>query len=324
MFGPAFGTVYDLSTVLILCLSGASVSIGLRDLVPPYLHRLGMELNWSFATGALLYLFSVVKVVVTFVFRADLDAQRNAYATSVLVLLTAAGLACVLDRWQRRPTAWLARRIPWLFAFIGLGFAVATVAVIWGHPGGLKLASGFVVTILLTSMVSRGLRSLELRCDGFEYADPESRFLWESLKALDTPMLVPHRPGRTSLADKEQRIRDTHRLPPGVPVVFIESSLADASEFHQLPLMRVLREEDRFLIRVDRCASVPHVLAAIALDLAKVGTLPEVHFGWSNESPLTANLHFVLFGHGNVPWMVHALLGTAEKDARKRPRVVVG
>src|SRR5206468_2976621 len=44
LFGLAFGTAYDLSAVAVLCLAGASVSIGLRDLVPPYLHRLGMEL----------------------------------------------------------------------------------------------------------------------------------------------------------------------------------------------------------------------------------------------------------------------------------------
>ena len=51
LFGIAFGTAYDLSAVAVLCLAGASVSIGLRDLVPPYLHRLGMEQTWSVRIG---------------------------------------------------------------------------------------------------------------------------------------------------------------------------------------------------------------------------------------------------------------------------------
>jgi hypothetical protein len=58
--------------------------------------------------------------------------------------------------------------------------------------------------------------------------------------------------------------------------------------------------------------------------LAQVGVTPEVHFGWSAENPLTANLHFVLFGHGNVPWMVHELIQLAEPDPKKQPLVLVG
>jgi tetratricopeptide (TPR) repeat protein len=44
------------------------------------------------------------------------------------------------------------------------------------------------------------------------------------------------------------------------------------------------------------------VIAAISLELSKVGKPPEIHFGWSDENPLAANLRFVLFGEGNVPY----------------------
>jgi len=60
--------------------------------------------------------------------------------------------------------------------------------------------------------------------------------------------------------------------------------------------------------------SVAHVLAAIALEMARIGRPPELHFGWSNESPLAANLNFLLFGEGNIPWMVRALLRKAEPN----------
>src|SRR5206468_10126550 len=85
LFGELFGTAYDLSTILILCLAGASVTLGLRQLVPQYMHRLGMELEWSHRVGAILVAFNCINLIVTVVFRASVEAQRGAYATSVLV-----------------------------------------------------------------------------------------------------------------------------------------------------------------------------------------------------------------------------------------------
>jgi hypothetical protein len=301
-----------------------SVGIGLRDLVPPYLHRLGMELNWSAYLGGLIYLFAAIKLVVTVHFRADLQAQRFAYATAVLALLTAAGVASALDRWQGRPTISRWRRIPWMFGTIAVGFAVATSEAVWSQPAGLRIASLFILAIVVTSMVSRALRSTELRFNGFEYVDENSRYLWDALRTMDFPVLVPHRPGQLSLAEKEANVREFHRLPPEVPVVFVEVTLGDPSGFDCLPLLEVTQTDGRFTIRVERGTSVPHVLAAVALEMSKVSIAPEIHFGWSEERPLTANLHFVLFGHGNVPWMVYYLLSRSEPDAGRRPRVIIG
>ena len=66
------------------------------------------------------------------------------------------------------------------------------------------------------------------------------------------------------------------------------------------------------------------MIAAIALEMARVGRPPEVHFGWSDETPLAANLNFLLFGQGNIPWMVRSLIQRAEPDAARRPRVLIG
>ena len=85
---------------------------------------------------------------------------------------------------------------PWLFGAIAVGFAAATAETIWSQPAGLRIASLFVLAIVMTSMVSRALRSTELRFQGFEYVDDNSRFLWDSLRTMDFPVLVPHRPGQ--------------------------------------------------------------------------------------------------------------------------------
>ena len=137
LFGPFFGTLYDLSAVSILCLAGASVSLGLRDFVPPYLHRLGMESELVACNRRLVYLFMAIKLIVTIVFHADLDAQRNAYATAVLALMTGAAYACFLDRRSRKETI-----VAILRGHRGR-LGVGCIAAIVGQPSGLKIASVF-------------------------------------------------------------------------------------------------------------------------------------------------------------------------------------
>ena len=93
-----------------------------------------------------------------------------------------------------------------------------------------------------------------------------------------------------------------------MPIVFVEAVLGDTSEFEHLPLIEVIEEDGRFVLRLLRCVSIAHALAAVALELSKTGKPPEIHFGWSDENPLAANLGFLLFGEGNVPWLVRNLI----------------
>ena len=110
-----------------------------------------------------------------------------------------------------------------------------------------------------------------------------------------------------------------------VPIVFIEAELSDPSEFEQAPLMEIRESEDRIVISVKRCVSIAHVIAIIALQLSSSQEAPaEVHFGWSDENPMTASASFLLFGEGNIPWMVRELIAKAEPDRKKRPQVFIG
>jgi hypothetical protein len=189
----------------------------------------------------------------------------------------------------------------------------------------VTIAGCFIAAILVFSAGSRIMRSTELeRFRRFEFVNPESKFLWESLQHLEIPVLVPHRPGGRILAAKEDEIRNWHHLSPHTPIVFLEVEVGDASEFYQSPLMAIVHEEERFIIRVTRCASVAHVIAVIALTLAQFGHPPELHFGWSDESPVRTNFRFLLFGEGNVPWIVRQLLIKAQPDPALRPRVIIG
>ena len=137
--------------------------------------------------------------------------------------------------------------------------------------------------------------------------------------------LAPIHPGgRVSLDAKEATIRQRHRVDAHVPLIFVEAIVGDPSEFVQRPLIAIRREPGRYLIQITRCASIAHVIFAVGHEFSKVGEPPEIHFGWSDQHPLAANLKFLVFGEGNIPFLVNDLLRRHEPDHTKRPRVVIG
>jgi hypothetical protein len=324
LFNPIFGTLYDVVNVLILGFAGASATLGSRQLVPRLLARYGMQLEWAGRMNIISHLLNVVMLVVLVVFRADVGAQVLAYAASVLALLTGASVAAMIDVWRRNRHSWLRLPVTLPFALICVFFLAMAVFTLRTNWDGLTIALIVVLTVLLTAFLSRYLRSKELRFQGFEFEDAATEARWDVIRQLHFQVLVPHRPGRETLAEKEEDIRKQHRLGPEVPIIFIEAELGDPSEFYQRPRMSIHKEDGREIIRVTGCASIPHVLAAICLEFRHIGAPPEIHFDWSNEPALTANLHFLLFGQGNIPWMVHELIRHAEPDLKKQPRVVVG
>lgn len=340
LFGHVFGTVYDLSTIVILCLAGASTTLALRNIVPRNLQRLGMQFQGRRAAELVFHLFNAISLIVTVVFRASVTAQRGAYATGFLVIVAGGAYAsyrACKAHWHDKqppharqriepgfaqPLVWRAGTV--FFALALCLFSMVAVAVVANQPTGVLLATWFILALLTTSVVTRFFRNMELRCEGLTFKDEGSRFLWDSLRLMDFPALIPVRPGRETLAQKEAFIRDRHRLPQRIPVVFLMAEVGDASDFLQTPELEIAQQEGRFVIHVRHCASIAHVLAYVGIELSRLSQPPEFHFGWSEESPLATNLHFVLFGEGNVPWMVRELIRRSDLPVDKQPRIVVG
>ena len=329
LFGRAFGTVYDVSTILILWFAGASAMAGLLNMVPRYLPRYGMAPEWAAAYRPLVVAFTAINLLVTWAFRADVSAQGGAYATGVLVLMTSAAVATLVDISHKQPAdasdaLWRRAGIGYFF-LVCLVFIYTTIANMIERPDGIVIASIFIACVLAISLFSRFRRAEELRLKEFRFADDAARMLWTDICLDGTfQVLVPHRPGQRSLAEKEAEIRRKHRIPQGVPIVFLEVHYGDTSEFENAPIIGVRQEGDFFVITAHDCVSVSHTIAQLAMEMTKNGSPLDIVFGWSKGDRLKLALDFLLFGRGDVPNRVVDLLDAAIPDPDKRPTVIVG
>jgi hypothetical protein len=328
LFGNAFGTAYDVSTILILWFAGASAMGGLLNMVPRYLPRFGMAPEWAGAYRPLVIAFTIINLIVTLAFRADVSAQGGAYATGVLVLMTSACVASLIHELKKKPEphhglGLLGQRVG--FALITLVFIYTTIANIWERPDGIIIASIFIGCVMLISFTSRAWRSDELRLKEFRFADDVDRMLWTDILVEGAfRVLVPHRPGSRSLADKEAEIRRKHRIPENVPIVFLEVHYGDVSEFQNAPIISARQEGTRFVIVAKDVVSVSHTIAQVAMEMTKGGAPLDIIFGWSKGGSLKLALDYVLFGQGDIPNRVVDLLDKAIPDPAKRPTVIVG
>jgi hypothetical protein len=328
--GSVFGTMYDIVTVLILCLAGTSVVTALGVLLPVFLLRFGMEFKWAERWGVLLIAFAAINLLVTLYFQADVEHQRGAYATGVLVMMACASVVTAIDHRHgfARASGFFSRLGHWCslayFTMVGVVFLAIMFAVVLRSAAGLGISLLFILAILAMSIMSRAWRADELRTIGYAFKDAQSEFLWNSLRLADFPILVPVRPGRDVHRRKEIEIRAAHQLAPEADIVFLEVCVDDPSDFFQTLLIEVVREDNRYVIKVANCVSAAQAIAAIALEMSHASKPPGLHFGWPEMDMLSASWSYLAFGEGNIPWKVRELIHRAEKDPTKRPRVIVG
>jgi hypothetical protein len=317
-FGDIFGSAYDLSTILILWFAGASAMAGLLNIVPRYLPRYGMAPEWARATRPLVLVYMGIAFAVTLIFRADVDAQGGAYATGVLVLMTSAAIAVTLATYKKRQN-WK------VFLVISIVFAYTTGQNIHERPEGIKIASFFILAIVTASLVSRVMRTTELRVDKLELDDLARDFIREAGRG--TIRIIANRKDQGDLLEyqtKESEKRADNHIPPGEPILFFEVTPGDASEFSGTLRIGGERVDGYKILRTESPA-VPNAIAAFLLYLRdETGKLPHVYFGWSEGNPLSYLLRYIAFGEGDTAPVTHEVLRQAEKDPARRPIVHVG
>ncbi|MBI3798936.1 MAG: amino acid transporter [Deltaproteobacteria bacterium] len=316
--GELFGTAYDVSTTFILWFAGASAMTGLLSLVPRYLPRYGMAPEWARSTRPLVLVFVAIAFAVTLIFKADVDAQGGAYATGVLVLMSSAAVAVTLSTWRN---GWQR----WAFLLIVLVFVYTTITNVIERPEGVKIASFFIAAIIVSSLVSRVLRTTELRVKKIELDETAQAFIAEA--SGGTICLIANQPDRGDVHEYEvegKLKREHHRIPPDDPILFLEVEVGDASDFASVLKVKGVDVDGHRVLRA-KSSAVPNAIAAFLLYIRdKTREIPHVYFDWTEGNPLTYLFKYVVLGEGDIAPVTREVLRQAEPDPNRRPAVHVG
>jgi hypothetical protein len=311
--GRAFGTVYDISTILILGLAGASAMAGLLHLIPRYLPRFGMAPRWASLSRPLVLVLFAIDVVVTWVFDADVEAQSGAYATGVLVLILSAALAATLSLWRER------RR--------GLALATAVIFVVFAYtladnclerPDGLIIGSIFTVLLMLASGLSRSIRSVELRVPHGYFTDVESWRMGPELRGKKVH-LVPIISSTPEARQKKRAEIARHYNVRG-PFLFLHVNLLDNRSEFAAPLEMTLRKEgDDYVGEAYGAIAIANTIAFISEAIDPIS----IFIGLTRRDLMAQAARYLLFGEGETGLMVYTILlrywdWTPEEDVRPR------
>ncbi|MDQ3941852.1 MAG: amino acid transporter, partial [Actinomycetota bacterium] len=321
--GDAFRTAYDLSTILILWFAGASAMAGLLNIVPRYLPRYGMAPEWGRVVRPLVLIYTAIAFAIVILFEANVDAQGGAYATGVLVVMTSAAFAVALAALRGGSRAGTIA-----FGIVTLVFVYTLVANVIERPDGIKIASFFIVGIVVASLVSRIYRTTELRAERIELDEAAQRFVDEASQGGEIH-IVSHRPHEMGddpeeYASSEKKQREDNHIPRDVPILFLEIDVEDPSEFEEVLEVKGVEVGEHRVLRA-RSSVVPNTIAAILLHLRDTtGKEPHCYFGWAQGNPIVYLFRYVLFGEGDTPPVTHEVLREAEPDYERRPAIHVG
>ncbi|WP_269092642.1 amino acid transporter [Arthrobacter hankyongi] len=321
--GNTFGTVYDISSILILWFAGASAMAGLINIVPRYLPSYGMAPEWSRAVRPVVLVYTAVAILITLIFQAGVDAQAGAYATGILAMMVSGAAAVAISTARRKKRA------------AGIGFTVLTLILVYAlvenireKPDGLMISVFFIASIVVISLVSRITRTTELRADRIEFDDAARRFVVDTLIYDGRINLLAHKPEADDSVAEYGRKEDLHRginpVPGTADVMFLEIEMGDPSEFSHVLKVSGVEIAGHRILRA-RSAAAPNAIAAILLGLRDAtGVLPQAYFEWSEGNPLTHLMRYLLLGQGDTAPVVREIIRENEPDPAQRPGIHVG
>jgi hypothetical protein len=310
-FGSVFGTIYDLSTIIILGLAGASAMAGLLHLIPRYLPRFGMAPQWASLGRPLVLVLSALNVIITLIFRANVEAQSGAYATGVLVLILSAAFAATLDLWRER------RRALALYTGIFcLVFAYTLADNCLQRPDGLII--GTVLTVLLISVcaLSRSLRSVELRIPQGYFSDVESWRMGPELRGKKVH-LVPI-PSSSAEARRKKRATIAKYYNVRGPFLFLHVHLLDNRSVFSAPFeVSLAKEGNDYIGEAFGAVAIANAIAYVSEAIDPIS----IFIGLTRRELMAQSFRYLLFGEGETGLMVYKILlrywnWTPEEDVR--------
>ncbi len=309
--GNVFGSVYDLSTILVLWFAGASAMAGLLHLVPRYLPRVGLAPEWvAYARPLVLLLFGF-DVVVTVIFRANVEAQGGAYATGVLVLMLSAAVAASISLWKERSYS-----ISIYCWGVVLVFGYTTIANVIERTDGIIISGFFILFILTVSGVSRYTRAKELRVGSHRFADAESERLWNLIVDKKVNMVPVRSLDFRARTDRAAKLRRYYKV-DGV-LAFVHIRLLDNRSEFLSPLEIAVRQEDgQYLVTASEAVATANAVAYLSELLHPAA----IYLGLSRLNLMRQSFRYFLLGEGETGLMVYTILqhlweGTPWEDER--------
>src|ERR671920_1195307 len=131
-------------------------------------------------------------------------------------------------------------------------------------------------------------RSTELRQERIDEDETAQRFSEEAAERGDIHLVAHRRRNGTKeeYARKEREQREDNYIPPGVPILFLEVQVEDASEFTDVLEVRGVEVGDHQVLR-SVSSVVPNAIAAFLLHLRDTtGKTPHCYFGWTEGNPI--------------------------------------
>jgi amino acid transporter len=322
LFGAGFGTVYDISSALILWFAGASAMAGLINIVPRYLPAYGMAPEWARAVRPVVLVYTVLSIGITIAFRADVNAQAGAYATGILAMMVSGAVAVTVSALRRRSRAG------------AVGFGILTLILLYAlgdnvleKPDGIVISAFFIAGIIAVSLISRVTRSTELRVDTIEFDEAARQFITDSIAFDGELHIIANKKqsgDKAEYAEKEYEQRGLNPVPGPADVIFLEVEISDPSDFTHTLRVEGLEVEGYRVLRV-KSPAVPNAIAAVLLAMRNsTGVKPQCYFEWSEGSPVAHLMRYLFLGQGDTPPLVREILREIEPDQAARPGIHVG
>ena len=319
--GNSFGSVYDVSSILILWFAGASAMAGLINIVPRYLPSYGMAPDWSRAVRPVVLVYTAISILITIGFNADVNAQAGAYATGILAMMVSGAIAVTISAIRKKQRT------------ASIGFTILTVVMLYAlaanvieKPDGITISGFFILGIVAVSLVSRISRTTELRVDRIEFDDHARRFISDSLEFDGSLNLIANRPHACEAAEyaaKEAGQRQNNPVPGSAGVIFLEIDITDPSEFSEVLDVRGVEVDGHRVLRTESPAA-PNAIAAILLALRDAtGVRPHAYFEWSEGNPLAHIMRYLLLGSGDTAPVVREIIRENEPHPELRPGIHV-
>ncbi|MDX8031136.1 amino acid transporter [Lentzea sp. BCCO 10_0856] len=322
LLGEVFGTVYDISSILILWFAGASAMAGLINIVPRYLPSYGMAPEWGRAVRPVVIVYTIICIIITIIFKADVNAQAGAYATGILAMMVSGSFAVTVSAWRKKQRG------------ATIGFTVLTLVLLYAlvenvieKPDGITISFFFIIGIVVISLVSRISRTTELRVDKIKFDERARQFITETIENDGRITLIANRRqggDKAEYDEKETEQRGINPVPGTADVMFLEIDIVDPSAFSNVLCVQGVEVDGHRILRASAPAA-PNAIAAILLALRdSTGVIPHAHFEWSEGNPLGHLFRYLILGRGDTPPVVREIIRSAEEDPSRRPRVHVG